>query len=42
MLIADFADNLVEDYKIRKYLKEKIIQLQVFLRLKLKEHANQS
>ena len=34
----DFADYLVEDYKIRKYLKEKIIQLPVFLKLRSKEH----
>ena len=27
---ADFADNLVEDYNIRKFLKNKIKELQRF------------
>ena len=27
---ADFADNLVEDYNIRKFLKEQIKELQRF------------
>ena len=32
----NFADNLVEDFKIRKFLKRNFIQLE-FLKLKLKE-----
>ena len=29
---ADFSDNLVEDYKIRKYIKKKFVALKNYLR----------
>ncbi len=38
---ADFADLLVEDYKIRTFLKKEIIQQQVFPRLRSKEHLTE-
>jgi small subunit ribosomal protein S3 len=36
---ADFADNLIEDYEIRTYLKKNTAQ--VFLRLKSKDHLTE-
>ena len=36
----NFADNLVEDYKIREFLKRNFIQLE-FLKLKLKEQLKE-
>ena len=39
---SDFADFLVEDYNIRRFLKKKLYaMLQVFLRLKSKEHPTE-